>query len=108
MKFDRPPLTRPTERGPPMKKFTKAILIVFCVVVLFILAASIIVPRVLEPNQYKGKIADMVKKKTGRDLTLGGDISISVFPWLGATIEAIEVGNATGFEASAFARVEQA
>src|SRR5271163_2516793 len=36
----------------------------------------------VNPNEYKGRIAAAVKQSTGRDLSLTGDIHLSVFPWV--------------------------
>ncbi|MEM7359019.1 MAG: AsmA family protein [Pseudomonadota bacterium] len=51
--------------------------------ILLIALAALIVPRVVDPNDYRDNIARVVKQETGRDLALNGDLSISVFPWLG-------------------------
>ncbi len=97
-----------TETGDPhVKKFLKIALIVLGAVIVLITAAALIVPRMVNPNQYKGRISKLVKEKTGRDLTIEGDISISVFPWLGAKIGAVKLGNAPGFEGDTFAGVRE-
>ncbi len=48
-----------------------------------IIAAIIVIPMVFDPNDYRQDIAELVKKQTGRDLALDGELSVSVFPWLG-------------------------
>lgn len=53
------------------------------VLAMLLLAAALIVPRVFNPNDYRDDLAALVKQKTGRELTLGGNLSVSVFPWLG-------------------------
>ncbi len=35
-----------------------------------------------DPNDYKPQIMALVKEHTGRELTIPGEISVSVFPWL--------------------------
>ena len=56
-----------------------------------ILLAIIIVPRVVDPNDYRDEITQLVKDKTGRDLSLSGDLSVSVFPWLGVATEGLSL-----------------
>ena len=56
-----------------------------------ILLAIIIVPRVVDPNDYRDEITQLVKDKTGRDLSLSGNLSVSVFPWLGVATEGLSL-----------------
>lgn len=58
---------------------------------LLILLAVLIVPRVVDPNDYRDEITQLVKDKTGRTLALNGDLSISVFPWLGIETQALSL-----------------
>lgn len=62
-----------------------------------IIAAIIIVPLVVDPNDYKGLITEQVKQATGRDLTLEGDLDLSVFPWLGIKTGAVKLSQPKGF-----------
>ena len=36
----------------------------------------------VDPNDYKDRIAAAVKDSTGRTLSLPGELKLSVFPWL--------------------------
>ncbi|WP_281647705.1 AsmA family protein [Parendozoicomonas sp. Alg238-R29] len=58
------------------------------IVVLLLLgvAASLILPMVINPNDYKGKISELVHDETGMTLVINGDIGWSVFPWVGLSI----------------------
>lgn len=58
-------------------------------ITLLILAAVIVVPMVVDPNDFREDIAALVKDKTGRDLQLAGDLKPSVFPWLGVRTEGL-------------------
>lgn len=80
-----------------MKRLLKIVLIVFGVLVALIVAAAIILPFVVDPNQYKDEIEALVEQKTGREFTLKGDIELSVFPWLGVEIGAAKLANAKNF-----------
>jgi AsmA protein len=54
---------------------------------LLIVIAIVVIPQVVDPNDYREKIISVVKTQTGRDLKLDGDLTISVFPWLGVRIQ---------------------
>jgi len=60
-------------------------------VAFLILLAIIIVPRVVDPNDYRDQITQLVKDKTGRNLDLSGDLSVSVFPWLGVATQGLSL-----------------
>jgi len=91
-----------------MRKVLKILGITLGVIVLLVIAAIIIVPLVVDPNDYKPQIAQAVKKATGRDLKIEGDLKLSVFPWLGLSTGVVELGNAPGFGPEPFARIEKA
>lgn len=50
-----------------------------------------------DPNENKDWIAEKFREQTGRELTLGGNIELDIYPWLGINARDISVGNATGF-----------
>ncbi len=54
-------------------------------IVLLLIVAIIVLPKVFNPNDYREQISSLVKEKTQRDLTIEGDLQLSVFPWLGVT-----------------------
>jgi AsmA protein len=58
-----------------------------------------------DPNAYKDRIEAAFEDTTGRELTLEGPIELTLFPSLGLRLEAVRVGNATGFEAIPFAEL---
>ncbi len=74
-------------------------------VIVLIVAAVIIIPLVIDPNDYKDEISAAVKDATGRELSFQGDLKLSVFPWLGVELGALELSNAEGFGPDAFAKV---
>jgi len=78
---------------------------------LFLLIALVIVglialPFVVDPNDYKQEISEQVEKATGRQLTLKGDIELSVFPWIALELGPLSLSNAKGFKADTFAQVD--
>jgi AsmA protein len=91
----------------PVKKFLKVLGIVLGIFLLLLIAAVVILPQVVDPNDYKDRIAALVTEQTGRKLKIQGNISLSVFPWLGVKLGTVELANAPGFEAPVFARIDQ-
>jgi AsmA protein len=74
--------------------------------VLVLLIVLLLAVRLLvDPNDYKVRIAQAVKSSTGRELTLSGPIKLSVFPWLALEIGPATLGNPPGFSAEPFAAV---
>ena len=78
------------------------------IVVVLLIVAVVVLPQIIDPNDYKGEIVSSVQQETGRVLTIDGDLHLSVFPWLGIEIGVMELSNAQGFEGQAFAAVEHA
>jgi len=89
-----------------MGKFLKFILWLVIALVALVVIAAVVLPMVVDPNDYKAEIATAVKKQTGRSLTIDGDIALSVFPWLGLDIGPTQFSNAAGFDEPAMARME--
>ncbi|MES9975994.1 MAG: AsmA family protein, partial [Candidatus Thiodiazotropha sp.] len=77
-------------------------------VLLLIIAAVILIPMFVDPNDHKDRIVAEVKKATGRDLTIGGDIGLSVFPRLALELNGLTLSNAKGFKEGDFAAVKHA
>ncbi len=91
-----------------MAKLFKILGIFIGVVLLLVVAASVILPLVVDPNDFKGEIVKQVKEHTGRDLKIAGDLDLSVFPWLGLKIDGVELSNAKGFGDKPFAAIKHA
>lgn len=72
-------------------KFLKWLAGLILTLVLLLLVAVIVIPMVVDPNDYRDELTTLVKDKTGRDLTLDGDLEISVFPWLGIQVRGLSL-----------------
>lgn len=68
----------------------------------------IVIPFVVDLNHYKAQISQAAKEATGRDLAIEGDIRLSLFPWIGMKLGAMQLGNAAGFGDQPFARITAA
>lgn len=89
-----------------MGKFLKFILWLVVALIALVAIAAVVLPMVIDPNDYKAEIAAAVEKQTGRTLTIAGDITLSVFPWLGLDIGPTQFSNAAGFDEPSMARME--
>jgi len=76
--------------------------------VLLIVGAAIVAPMMIDPNDYREQIQTVVKEKTGRDLAINGDLSVSLFPWIGIGLNDVSLSNAVGFKAAPFAKIQEA
>ena len=91
-----------------MKKPLKIIGITIGGVLALAIVLAVALTLLLDPNNYKGKIVEAVKDKTGRELRIEGKLSWSFFPWIGVETGRLELANAPGFGAEPFARIDGA
>ena len=70
-----------------MSKLLRLFVVSVGVLVLIGVALTLVVPQLLDPNDYKDRLSALVKERTGHTLTFGGDIKLAVFPWV-----ALELG----------------
>ena len=91
-----------------MNRLVKALLIIVASVVGLLVFASVALYLLFDPNDYRDEIAAGVKEATGRDLTIEGDLSLSIFPWLAIEVGHTELGNAQGFGDEPFMRFDEA
>ncbi len=89
-----------------MARFMKWVGIVVGVMIVLIVALLLIVPRFVDINKYKPRIEGMVSESTGRAFSIGGDIDLSLFPWVGVSLSDVHLGNAKGFREGDFVSVE--
>ncbi len=87
-------------------KLIKGFLVVLLVLVVLVVGAVVVIPMVDDPNTYKPQIQEQVKKATGRELVIEGDLKLSVFPWLGVDVGPTRLSNAQGFGDEPFASVD--
>ncbi|MDX8382536.1 MAG: AsmA family protein, partial [Ghiorsea sp.] len=70
-----------------------------------VMLAALALPFVIDVNDYKDDIRKAVHDATGRDLSIE-HIELSVFPWVGVTLEQVALQNAQGFAAKDMLRVK--
>ena len=74
-----------------MKTSIKFVVLPLAGIVVAIVAIAAYVAATFDPNQYKPQIVQAVKDKTKRVLKLEGDIKLSLFPNIGATLGKISL-----------------
>jgi AsmA protein len=90
-----------------VRKPVKILLSIIAAMVFLIIIAIFTLPFFIDPNNFKPEIAAAVKDKTGRELTLTGELKLSIFPWLGISTGKMALGNAAGFQDKPFAVLEE-
>jgi len=70
--------------------------------------AAIIIFLFFDPNDYRDRIAGEVKRETGRDLVIEGDLELSFFPWFAINIGKTSLSNAPGFGEEPFLSFDEA
>jgi AsmA protein len=88
-----------------MKTIIKIVAAIIGTLLLACVAIAMYVYFVFDPNDFKQQITGWVKKQTGRELVIQGDIRLSLFPWLGVKFGHMTLGNAAGFGPQPFAEL---
>ena len=88
-----------------MNKALKIALWLAAGVATLLIATAIFIVMTFDPNDYKDEITAAARDATGRELQIQGDLKLSLFPWLGIEIGAMELSNAAGFGPEPFAKI---
>lgn len=80
-------------------------LILICLVVI-VVAALLIIPRFIDARHYREPLEKMVSEASGRPFSVGGDVSLSLFPWAGVSFEDLRLGNPAGFAEPEFVTIK--
>lgn len=91
-----------------MAKTLKVLAWLVGMLVVLIIAAIVLVPMFVDLNDHKERIIYEVKKATGRDLSINGEIGLSVFPHFALELNELSLSNAKGFAGDNFAAVKHA
>ncbi|NLG78011.1 MAG: AsmA family protein [Xanthomonadaceae bacterium] len=73
-----------------------------------IVVALVLLLIFVDPNDYRDDIEQLVERETGRDLTLAGDLKLSVFPWIALELGPASLGEAPGFGDEPFISIQEA
>ncbi|MEH6359000.1 MAG: AsmA family protein, partial [Pseudomonadales bacterium] len=89
-----------------MSLFLKIFAAIVVLLVLVLSAGALYLFTIFDANDYKTEIQALAKKQTQLELNIDGDLQLSVFPWLGISVENISIDNADEHLASAgYARI---
>ena len=80
-----------------MNRFLKWILAGVGIVVVLLVIVTFVLPKVVDPNNYKEKVRAVVYDRTGRELTIGEEIEWTVFPSIGLDLRNLSLSNRAGF-----------
>src|SRR6056297_1435149 len=91
-----------------MARVLKWLLIAFGAVLGLLLILVLAVTLLVDPNAYRGPIAEAVERQTGRELNISGDLELTFFPRIGILLGETRLEDAPGYGAEPFARVRSA
>lgn len=90
-----------------MRKTLKITLSILAGLLLLGIVAIVTVPFMVDLNDFKAQLEAAVQENTGRKLKIEGEVSLSIFPWLGVTTGKMTLDNAEGFSAQPFAQINE-
>ena len=80
-------------------------LVVVCLVVV-VIAALLIIPAFVDVKQFKAPLEKYLSEASGRPVSVGDDVRLSLFPWAGVSFSDLRIGNTPGFVEKEFAMVK--
>jgi AsmA protein len=89
-----------------MKAALKWTAIVIAALLVVVISALLIIPKFIDVNKYKPELEKYVLEATGRPLTVGGDVSLSLFPGAGVSFSDLRLGNTSAFAEKDFLTVK--
>ncbi|TAK78270.1 MAG: AsmA family protein [Gammaproteobacteria bacterium] len=91
-----------------MKRFFKYTGIALGLLVLLAIVLLVCLATFVNPNQLKSYIINKIHLATGRELTIDGDLSWTLFPSLGVKVGHMVLSNPASFKQPTFAEIESA
>jgi len=91
-----------------MKGLLKWTAIIIAIIIVGVIAALLITPQFIDTARFKAPVEQYVFEATGRPVSIGDDIELSLFPWAGISFSDFEIGNTEGFDDSKFLSVKAA
>ena len=79
----------------------------FIILLLFVASITAYLMLFFNPNDFKPELVEVVKEKTGRDLTIGNDLSWTFFPSIGIELSKISLSNPKGFDEASMLTVNK-
>ena len=79
--------------------------VVVCLVVV-VIAALLIIPAFVDVKQFKAPLEKYLSEVSGRPVSVGDDVRLSLFPWAGVSFSALKLGNTPAFAEKEFLTVK--
>ncbi|MBW2682324.1 MAG: AsmA family protein [Deltaproteobacteria bacterium] len=89
-----------------MKSYIKYGAVSIAILLSLLTLTVILLPLLINVQQYIPEIEEKISQKTGRQFSIGRDMSISVFPWIGLSCSNLRLGNSPGFGGGEFLEIE--
>jgi len=89
-----------------VKRVVKWVSIIGGCLLVIILLALLVIPKLVDVQQYKPQIEKQVAEATSRSFSVGDDLRLSLFPWAGLSFSDLSLGSLPGFEQDKFVTVE--
>lgn len=83
----------------------KKILVAVGALVALVIAVLVVLPMLVPADKIKDQVVTGVKDATGRDLSIQGKVSVSVFPSLSVQVGNVALSNPTGFSSKDLIRL---
>jgi len=90
-----------------MPKVVKTLLVAVVSLVILVAVGLAAVIMLLNPNDFKLQIIELVEKQTGRQLSIEQPLELTVFPSIGLSTGDVRLSNAKGFAETNFAQFDQ-
>ena len=88
-----------------MKKTISIISVIIVLLAICLGTAVFLTVKLVNPDYFKDQISKIVYAKTGRQLTINGNIGWSFFPWLGVKTYDVSLNNSRNFSNTRFATI---
>lgn len=83
----------------------KKLIIIVGTLAALVVAALLILPSLVPADKIRQEVVAQVKAATGRDLSIGGKVSVSAFPSLSVQVSSVALSNPPGFQGKEMVRL---
>ncbi len=90
-----------------MARFLKIIALIIGIFIVLVVIAGIVLPMIIDINEHKDRISLEIEKATGYEVTIEGDIELSLIPWIGLSLGRTHVANPPEFDDAPMASLEE-
>lgn len=88
-----------------MKKLIKVVLFSLLGLLVLGIAALLIIPQLVNVQKFKPEIEARLTEASGLPVTLGDELNLSIFPWVGISFSGLSIGNPQGFSSGDMVRI---